>query len=130
MKNTKHTSKKRTQRDYTMAFKLSVVEQVERGDLTYKQAQDRYGIQGCSTVLVWLRKHGKFDWSPKEAPPVIKQNETPAQTIKRLEKELEEERLRSLLLNEMVDVMDEQYGTDIKKKLSSIGLKGFKRRNK
>ena len=46
---------------------------------------------------------------------MIKQNETPAQTIKRLEKELEEERLRSLLLNEMVDVMDEQYGTDIKK---------------
>lgn len=49
---------KRTQRDYTPAFKLSVVDQVEKGNLTYKQAQDRYGIQGKSTVLVWLRKHG------------------------------------------------------------------------
>lgn len=46
---------KRTQRDYTLAFKLSVVDQVEKGDLTYKQAQERYGIQGRSTVLVWLR---------------------------------------------------------------------------
>lgn len=42
---------KRTQRDYTLAFKLSVIEQVEHGELTYKEAQKRYGIQGRSTVL-------------------------------------------------------------------------------
>ena len=53
---------KRTQRDYTLAFKLSVVDQVEKGELTYKQAQQRYGIQGRSTVLVWLRKHGRQSW--------------------------------------------------------------------
>ncbi len=29
---------KRAQRDYTLAFKLAVVEQVEKGELTYKQA--------------------------------------------------------------------------------------------
>ena len=44
---------KRTQRDYTLAFKLDVVEQVERGELTYKEAQHRYGIQARSTVLIW-----------------------------------------------------------------------------
>lgn len=53
---------KRTQKDYTLAFKLAVVDQVERGELTYGQAQERYGIQGASTVLVWLRKHGRQDW--------------------------------------------------------------------
>lgn len=42
---------KRTQRNYTLAFKLAVVDQVEKGELTYKQAQTRYGIQGRSTVL-------------------------------------------------------------------------------
>ncbi|SKA65532.1 hypothetical protein SAMN02745132_03975 [Enterovibrio nigricans DSM 22720] len=31
--------------------------------MTYKQAQERYGIQGRSTVLTWLRKHGHLDWS-------------------------------------------------------------------
>ncbi|TKB56494.1 transposase, partial [Ferrimonas aestuarii] len=51
--------RRRSQRDYPMAFKLSVVEQVEKGEMTYKQAQKRYGIQGRSTVLVWLRKHGR-----------------------------------------------------------------------
>ena len=51
---------KRTQRDYTLAFKLAVVEQqVEKGELTYKQAQQRYGIQGRSTVLVSLRTVAK-----------------------------------------------------------------------
>ncbi len=50
---------KRTQCDYTLAFKLSVVDQIEKGELTYKEAQRRYGIQGLSTVLGWLRKHGR-----------------------------------------------------------------------
>ncbi|MGT9755212.1 IS3 family transposase, partial [Aeromonas veronii] len=54
---------KRTQRDYSLAFKLALVEQIEKGELTYKQAQVRYGIQGRSTVLLWLRKHGRQDWS-------------------------------------------------------------------
>ena len=55
---------KRTQRDYSLTFKLVLVEQIEKGELTYKQAQARYGIQGRSTVLVWLRKHGRQDWRP------------------------------------------------------------------
>lgn len=54
---------KRTQRDYSLAIKLAVVDQVEKGELTYKQAQERFDIQGRSTVLVWLRKHGQQEWS-------------------------------------------------------------------
>lgn len=79
---------KRNQRDYSMGFKLSVISQVEKGDLTYKQAQDRYGIQGRSTVLCWLRKHGNLDWSKPSLHFMSspKSKETPAQQIKRLEK--------------------------------------------
>ncbi|CFQ22035.1 transposase IS1669 [Yersinia enterocolitica] len=59
---------KRTQRDYPLSFKLAVVEQVKKGEMTYRQAQDRYGIQGRSTVLTWLRKFGQLDWlSPSPA---------------------------------------------------------------
>ena len=69
MDNKTHTPRKRSQRDYTLGFKLSVIEQIEKGEITNKQAQARYGIQGRSTVLVWLRKHGKLDWSrPSELP--------------------------------------------------------------
>lgn len=48
----KPTYQKRTQRDYTLASKLSVVDPVEKGELTYKQGREHYGIEGRSTVLV------------------------------------------------------------------------------
>lgn len=35
---------KQTQRDYTLAFKLPVVDQVEKGEMSNKEAQDRHGI--------------------------------------------------------------------------------------
>lgn len=57
---------KRTQKNYSLAFKLELVDAVEKGELTYKQAQLRHGIQGRSTVLVWLRKHGRLDWKESE----------------------------------------------------------------
>ena len=100
------TSRKRTQRDYTMGFKLAVVEQVEKGQMTYKQAQRHYGIQGLSTVLVWLRKHGSLDWSPLMRRAMKTSKETPEQKIKRLEKELEDERARNLIMGEMMDAVD------------------------
>lgn len=50
------STERKSQRDYTLAIKLSVVDQVEKGEMTYNQAQARYGIQGRSTVLVWLCK--------------------------------------------------------------------------
>lgn len=42
---------KRTQRNYSLSFKLAVVEQVKKGEMTYPQAQDHYGIQGSHTVM-------------------------------------------------------------------------------
>lgn len=115
-------SRKRTQRDYTLGFKLAVVEQIEKGEMTYKQAQDTYGIQGRSTVLVWLRKHGKLDWSSLSQLPMNPSKETPAQTIKRLEKVLEDERQRILILEGMVDIMDKETGGKLRKKLSAKEL--------
>jgi hypothetical protein len=47
-----------------------------------------------------------------------KQKESPAQKIKRLEKSLEDEKLRNKILNRMIDISDKQYGTGIRKKLS------------
>lgn len=118
MKREEKPRKKRTQRDYNMGFKIAVIEQVEKGEMTYKQAQKAYGIQGRSTVLVWLRKYGNLDWSkPKlHYMPSPKKKETPAQKIKRLERELSDEKLKNEILNEMINISDKQYGTSIRKK--------------
>jgi len=120
MKKTDRTYRKRTQRDYIMGFKLAVVSQVEKGDMTYKEAQRAYGIQGRSTVLMWLRRYGNLEWSkPKSRimkTPKVK--ETPAQSIKRLERQLSDEQLKNKLLNRMIDISDQEDGTVIRKKYS------------
>ena len=120
--------KKRSQRDYTLGFKLSVISQVEKGDMTYKQAQERYGIQGRSTVLTWLRKHGTLDWSrpPKYLRAMPKSKETPAQKVKRLERELADEKLKTLILNKTIDYSDTHLGTSLRKKLLPKQSEDFK----
>lgn len=104
---------RRSQRDYSLAFKLQVVLEVEKGELTYKQAQKKYGIQGKSTVLVWIRKHGILDW--KELPTVSKKK-TPEQRIKELEELLSREKEKVHVLNTAIDIADEMLNTDIRKK--------------
>ena len=132
MENTKKQNKKRTQRDYNLGFKLAVISQVEKGEITYKQAQKAYGIQGRSTVLVWLRKHGTLDWSIAHLHTMSnpRSKETPAQKIKRLEKELSDERLRNEILNQMIDLSDQQNGTLIRKKYLPKQSKSFDKRDK
>lgn len=109
---------RRSQRDYPLGFKLAVVEQVEKGEMSYKQAQHHYGIQGRSTVLVWLRKHGRLDWRYAPIHTLAMKQETPAQKIKRLERELSDERLRNQVLERAVQEIDRQLGTGFAKKPS------------
>lgn len=78
MERTGNVKIKRNQRNYNIGFKLAVVEQVEKSEFTYKQAQRQYGIQGRSTVLVWLRKQGRLDWSNPYEGTMSKLKQTPA----------------------------------------------------
>jgi transposase-like protein len=107
---------RRTQSDYSLAFKLEVVDAVEKGELTYKQAQLRYGIQGKTTVLVWLRKHGRLDWKESEAM----RKDTPSKQIKELEKKLKRLEAEKEVLNKAIDIADQQFKTDIRKKYLSL----------
>lgn len=50
-------------------------------------------------------------------PNSPKAKETPAQKIKRLERRLEDERLRNQLPNEVVDIPDAERGAGLRKKL-------------
>lgn len=117
---------KRTQQDYSLAFKLAVVEQVEKGELTYKQAQRRYGIQGRSTVLVWLRKHGLQDWSGSSSHSAARtamgngtnKPLTPEQRIKELEVQLKEANEKARLFEAVIDVIQKEHGVRIVKKPS------------
>jgi transposase-like protein len=113
---------KRTQRDYPMTFKLSVVDQIERGELSYKEAQQRYGIQGSSTVLKWLRRHGHQDWSPDASSQAGRTTSmpalplTPEQRIKELEEQLRLSEQKAQFFKAVVDVLEKDYGVSVVKK--------------
>ena len=117
MEQKEKQEKRRSQRDYSLTFKLAVVEEVEKGVSTYKKAQKKYGIQGRSTVLVWLRKYGTLDWTlPKQREMESPKEKTPEQRIKELEAALKEEQLKTKFLKTMIDIAEKQYGMVIRKK--------------
>lgn len=115
---------KRTQKDYTLAFKLAVIAEVEAGAMTYKQAQKHYGIQGRSTVLVWLRKYGVLNWR-LGTPNIMRLDtmnkpieKTPEQKIKELEKKLTDSQEKNQFFEEFFSFMENDMGIELPKKLS------------
>ena len=94
---------KRTQKDYSLSFKLQVVEEIESGQLDRLSAHLKYGIQARSTITSWLRKYGTFDW---ENLSVVTMAKTPEQKIIELEakvKLLEKQKARAEYLAERAD---------------------------
>lgn len=118
---------RRTQKDYPMSFKLQVVGEVERGELTIGGAARKYGIQNPSTVTNWLRKFGTFDWQT-QTPSVMKR--TPEQTIFELEQkvtllekqkhllehELEFQSEKAIFFDMMIDLAEKDLNIKIRKK--------------
>ena len=118
---------KRTQKDYSLAFKLSVIEEVESGNMTYKEVQRKYGIQGKSTVLTWLRKHGRLNWENKE---LMKERQTPHQKLRELEKKVKRLEMEKEILNRTIDIADDMLGTQIRKKYLPLLLEAYEQQSK
>jgi transposase len=123
----KRLRKKRTSRDYSLAFKLQVVGEIERGELNYDQADRKYGIQGHVTVAKWMRKYGSFAWKQS---PTVSNKKTPEQRIKELEELLAREKEKVLVLNTVIDVADEILDANIRKKHLPELLKKQKSKSK
>jgi transposase len=104
---------KRTQKDYSLAFRLQVVDEIEKGNLTYEQSRKKYGIQGKTTVLVWLRKHGTLDWKSKVP---MKKKAPPKTYISELEKRIKRLEAEKEILNRAIDIADDMLNTEIRKK--------------
>ena len=95
---------KRTQRDYSMSFKLSVVREVESGFIGVKAAMRKYGIQGHGTITEWRRKYGSFE---KDFQAQSIMTKTPQQKIFELEQKVRLlEKEKSLLEQEMINAVD------------------------
>ncbi|MCP9763562.1 helix-turn-helix domain-containing protein [Lacihabitans soyangensis] len=120
---------KRSQKDYSMSLKLQIVHEVERGEISIRGAQRKYGIQGRATITVWLRKYGNFDWENQTPSHMPK---TPEQRIMELEakvKLLEKQRAyyehlanvsdkKAIIFDMMINLAEKEYQIDIRKNSS------------
>ncbi|EGJ71991.1 transposase [Bacteroides coprosuis DSM 18011] len=128
MKESKSQYVKRTQKDYTLSFKLEVVGQIERGELSLSEARLKYGIQGHNTIRVWLQKYGNFDWE-NQCPNNMTKSKTQTileleQKIKLLEKQnatlehrAEQSDRKAAIFDMMIDMAEQEYNISVRKKL-------------
>jgi transposase-like protein len=119
---------KRTQNDYSQTLKLQVVGQIERGELSTHQAQKKYGIQARSTVMLWLRKYGKFDWEnqtpsnmPKSPEQRIMELEAKVKLLEKQKALLEQQAhvsdSKAIIFDMMINLAEKEYQIDIRKNL-------------
>ena len=123
----KHEYVKRTQKDYSQSFKLRVVQEVERGEISVKGAQRKYGIQGNATVINWLRKYGTFDWEnqtpsnmPKSQEQKILELEAKVKLLEKqkafLEHQVDRADRKAVLFDMMIDLAEKEFNIPIRKK--------------
>jgi len=132
---------KRTQKDYSLSFKLQVVEEIESGRLDRLNAHLKYGVQARSTITSWLRKYGTFDW---ENLTVVSMSKTPEQKIIELEakvKLLEKQKARAehlveradkkvIIFDMLVDMAEKEYDIEIRKNYKPELSKTLKKNTK
>ena len=120
---------KRTQRDYTLTFKLNVVKEIETGESNTVEVCLKYGIQSRSTISTWLRKYGTFDWENQTSSTMSK---SPEQRILELEaqvKLLEKQKAqlerqnyiadsKAIIFDMIIDIAEKEYQIDIRKNSS------------
>jgi transposase len=102
---------------YSEALKRSIVIEVHSGQISKEEARRKYGIKGHSTILKWIRKfegpvsqtNCLMDIDKFDKKELIKR-------IKELERQLEDEQIRSLGYSRMIDIAEEQLKVSIKKK--------------
>ena len=118
---------KRTQKDYSYAFKLSVINEIETGGLGIKAAARKYGIQSHSTITTWLRKHGNFDWEnktyqsmPKSPEQKLLELEQKVKLLEKqkaeLEKKLDFTDKKAIFFDMMIDIAEQELKIPIRKK--------------
>ncbi|OCA79638.1 transposase [Chryseobacterium contaminans] len=117
---------KRSQKDYSLSFKLAVVKEVESGSIGNRAAMRKYGIQGHGTITEWRRKYGTFDIDNRSQ---CKAMQTPEQKIKELQEKLKrlehhnqylETRLtesedKAAILDKLIDLAEEEYLISVRK---------------
>ena len=128
-KREKVVYEKRSQKDYSMSFKLEVVKEIESGLISTSGAKRKYGIQARSTVINWLRKYGTFDWENQTPSNMTHSKEQRLMELEARVKLLEKQKAmlehqveradkKAIIFDMMIDIAEKEYNISIRKNSS------------
>ena len=114
--------------NYSTAFKLQVIEQLESGRFnSINEAREHYGIGGDNTIRLWLRKYGRNHLCPKivrvEMPDEKDQIKQLKKQIKQLQQMLGRKDAEKAISEAFLEIACEKLGEDVeefKKKADSV----------
>lgn len=123
---------KEPQNRYSVAFKMQVVKEVESGILSAEEARKLYGIGGKQTIHEWQYQYGVNKRIGKVVHVMTEKEEQELLILRRenrmLKRALEESQVKTLALETVIEVAEEEFKIDIKKKYGVKVLEDVKKR--
>lgn len=110
---------------FTDEFKLKVVQEYMDTDVSQRELMQKFNIRGVNTIKKWMRKFDLQAPSQQEIElqrAMAKQKEkTPYEReleakVQKLEQQLDDEQLRTLALNTMIEIAERDLKISIRKK--------------
>jgi transposase len=117
---------------YSVAFKMRVVEEVENGLISVREAQKLYGIVGNGTIAYWVERYGMN--KRLERTVYIMTHDEELELIRlrkenrRLQRALDDSQIKTIALESLIEVAEEKYHLDLKKKYGSQVLEELKKK--
>jgi transposase-like protein len=105
----------RAQMSYSPEVKRAIVEELERGELSLREAAAR-GHTSVGRVQQWLKEFGRYQPKRDVLEVVMKSEE---EKIAALEKALAEAHLKLLVHEKIIELASKKYKVDLKKAFGS-----------
>ncbi len=113
-----------TYQGYSHGLKRSILNEVENGQTSINQAAKKYGVSR-SAIQRWMGKMGTFDKKLREMG-----GNSAKQEIQRLRQKIKDLETQKTILETAIEIVEEEYGVDVKKKFLPESLKDTLRKLK
>ena len=101
---------------YSESLKKEVVHEIKLGLLSKSEVKRKYGIKGWGCIYRWISNFDDNSDNRKLMDYTKSDKATLIKRIKELERQLEDEQIRSMGYSKMIDIAEEQLKISIRKK--------------
>jgi transposase len=116
----------RARRSYSPEVKRAMVEEIESGQLSIREAAVR-GHTSVNQIRLWIDEFGKYKPRRDIVEVVMKSEED---RIRELEKALADSTLKNVMLEKIVELASKKYKTDLKKSIGWQQSSGEESKNR